>query len=470
MPSHPEARTAIELLELIASGRMSAAEAVAAALARLEAAEPALNAFVTVRADDALRAARHADDQRARGAPLGPLHGLPISVKDLVAVEGMPFTFGSRTMAHNVAAADAAAVERLRGAGAIIIGKTTTSEYGCKAVGDSPLSGSTRNPWNPAMTAGGSSAGAAASVAAGVTSLAIGTDGGGSIRIPAALCGLFGVKAQFGRVPAFPAAATPTLAHVCPIGRSVRDVALLLQTLAGYDARDPASVPQPAPDFLVACDRQTRELRVAWSPTYGYAPVEPEVRAIAEAAARALADTGCAVDEVEAPFGDDPAELWTAEFYAGIGARLGPALRADRAQLDPDVAIVVERALAMPIEVYQRAITGRYAFRERVRQFFERYDVLLSPTLPVAGVEAGIAIPPGMRDRNIVTWVCYTYPFNLTGQPAASIPAGFAASGLPVGLQIVARAYREADLFAVAAALETVRPWVARHPAWRANR
>jgi len=459
MTGKPEERTAIELLELIASGEMSVCAAVEASLARLHDVEPALNAFVAVRADEARREARDADARRARGAPLGPLFGLPVSVKDLIAVGGMPLTFGSRSMAHNVAAADAASIERLRRAGAIIVGKTTTSEYGCKAVGDSPLTGSTRNPWNIAMTAGGSSAGAAASVAAGVTALAVGTDGGGSIRIPAAMTGLFGVKAQFGRVPAFPIPATPTLAHVCPIGRSVRDVALLLQVLAGYDARDPASVPQSVPDFLDACEREARPLRIAWSPTFGYAPVARDVLAVAEPAARAFAELGCEVDEVDAPFGDDSADLWTAEFYAGIGARLGPVLRSDRGALDPDVAAVVEQALAMPIEAYHRAVIGRYAFRERVRQFFERYDLLLSPTLPVAGVEAGVAIPPGLADRNLVTWCCYTYPFNLTGQPAASMPAGFTAAGLPVGLQVVARPYDEESLFTAAAAFEALRPW-----------
>jgi aspartyl-tRNA(Asn)/glutamyl-tRNA(Gln) amidotransferase subunit A len=188
------------------------------------------------------------------------------------------------------------------------------------------------------------------------------------------------------------------------------------------------------------------------------------VRAIAESAARVFERLGCRVDEVAAPFGDDPADLWTAEFYANIAGRLGPVFRTNPELLDPDVAAVVERALAMPIDDYQRAVTGRYAFRERIRQLFDRYDLLLSPTLPVAGVEAGVAIPAGLEDRNIVTWACYTYPFNLTGQPAASIPAGFTASGLPVGLQLVARAYREEDIFTAAAALEAARPWAQRRP------
>jgi aspartyl-tRNA(Asn)/glutamyl-tRNA(Gln) amidotransferase subunit A len=458
-------RDATDVARLISAGEISAAEAVESSLARLEATEPRLNAFAAVLAAEARRDAQAADLRRRRGDPLGPLHGVPVSVKDLIAVGGAPFTLGSRSMAHNIAPADAASIERLRIAGAVVIGKTTTSEYGCKAVGDSPLTGSTRNPWDLSKTAGGSSAGAAASVAAGVTAIAVGTDGGGSIRIPAALTGLVGVKAQFGRVPVYPTAATPTLAHVCPMARTVRDAALLLTALAGYDPRDPSSVPLPAPEVVAACGRDPRPLRIAWSPTFGYAPVETEVRAIAERAARAFADFGCPVDEIETPFGADSADLWTAEFYAGIGARLGPVLRERPGTLDPDVAAVVLRATAVRAEDYYRAVFGRYEFRERVRRFFEHYDLLLSPTLPVSGVDAGVAVPPALADRNIVTWVCYTYPFNLTGQPAASVPAGFTAAGLPVGLQIVARPYREEDVFCAAAALESARPWVARRPA-----
>jgi aspartyl-tRNA(Asn)/glutamyl-tRNA(Gln) amidotransferase subunit A len=446
----------------IASGELSPVAAIEASVARLEETEPKLRSFVTVLADSARQAAKHAEAQASNGAR-GPLFGVPISVKDLIAVADAPLTFGSRSMAGNVARNDAVAVERLRRAGAIIIGKTTTSEFGCKAVGESPLTGSTRNPWNLGKTAGGSSAGAAASVAAGVTPVALGTDGGGSIRIPAALTGLFGVKAQFGRVPVFPVAATPTLAHVCPIGRDVRDVAMLLGVLAGFDERDPHSVRDSFPDWLGACERDPRDLKVAWSPSFGYANPDPEVREVAEAAVRAIAGMGCAVEEIDAPF-DDPADLWTAEFYAGVGARLETALREQRALLDPDVATIVEHALAQPARAYYRAQRGRYDFRERVREFFDRFDLLLSPTLPMAGVDAGVSVPQGIVGRNIVTWVCYTYPFNLTGQPAASIPAGFTRDGLPVGLQIVSRAYREDDLFSIAAALEAVRPWAAQVP------
>jgi aspartyl-tRNA(Asn)/glutamyl-tRNA(Gln) amidotransferase subunit A len=456
--------TARELARAIVSRALSPVEAVESSLARLYATEPRLHSFVTVLADGALRDAKLMETQLRQRKPQGPLAGVPISVKDLIAVGGAPLTFGSRSMADNVAPHDAVAVERLRDAGAIIIGKTTTSEFGCKAVGDSPLTGSTRNPWDLSKTAGGSSAGAAASVAAGVTSIALGTDGGGSIRIPAAMTGLFGVKAQFGRVPVFPVAANPTLAHVCPIGRDVRDVALLLGVLSGYDARDPHSVPVAAPDYLAACDRDPRALKIAWSPSFGYAAPDAEVCAIAEAAARTFTELGCVVEEVEAPLGLDPATIWTAEFYAGIAARLAPTLRERRELLDPEVATMVEQALTMDAETYGRAVQMRYVFREKVRKFFGEHDLLLSPSLPVAGVDVGVSIPPRFADRNLVTWVSYTYPFNLTGQPAASIQAGFTRGGLPVGLQLVARAYREEDLFAAASALETARPWAQHAP------
>ena len=457
-------RTANETSFMVSQRGLSPAEVLATSLDQLRATEPHLHSFVTVLDASARQEAERLAQRQAAGEPQKRLQGVPISIKDLIAVGGVPLTFGSRSMANNIATADAAVVERLRRAGAIIVGKTTTSEYGCKAVGDSPLTGYTRNPWDLTKTAGGSSAGAAASVAAGVTPVAVGTDGGGSIRIPAALCGLFGVKAQFGRVPVFPVAATPTLAHICPIGRDVRDVATLLVVMSRYDARDPHSLHDPAPDYESACERDPRQLRIAWSPTFGYATPEPEVRAITESAARVFEAIGCAMDEIEAPFGDDPAEIWSAEFYAGVGMRLGPALRQQRELLDPEVAAIVERALALPADQYHQAVQRRYEFRERVRQFFQRYDLLLSPTLPVAGVDVGVSIPPTLAGRNLVSWVSYTYPFNLTGQPAASIPAGFTRAGLPVGLQIVARPYREEDLFAAAAAFEAVRPWAQHRP------
>ena len=349
---------------------------------------------------------------------------------------------------------DAPSVERAKANGAILIGKSTTSEFGCKPVGDSPLTGVTRNPLDLSLTPGGSSAGCAASVAAGITPFALGTDGGGSIRIPAAFTGTFGFKANFGRVPVWPASATPTLAHVCPLARNVRDAALLLQVIAGYDPRDPAAIAGPVPDFLAACEAPVRGLRIAWSSTLGYAEPDPEVVEICARAARLLERAGCVVEEVERVFAADPEDLWTAEFYAGVGTRLRPILESRRDLLDPAVAEILDAALALDMRDYYDAVFRRYALRDEMFAFFGRYDALLSPTLPISALEAGRNIPAGFEHRNLVSWVYYTYPFNLTGQPAASLPIGLCSRGTPVGLQIVTARNDEETALKIAAWLE----------------
>ncbi|MDP9426313.1 MAG: amidase family protein [Actinomycetota bacterium] len=450
--------TALELRSAIAGGELSAVEAVGASIERMEALEPTLNAFVTPTPEIALAAAREADEKLARGETPGPLHGLPISVKDLINVGGVKTTFGSRLMANNVVEADAPSVERVRAAGACITGKTTTTEFGCKAAGDSPLTGVTHNAWDTSKTAGGSSAGAATSVAAGVTPFALGTDGGGSIRIPSSLCGVFGIKAHFGRVPVFPTSATPTLAHVAPLARTVRDAALLLEAVSGFDGRDPASVAAPVPDYLAACDEPVEGMRVAWSPTLGYARPTREVLELTEGAARTFESLGCEVELVEEVM-DDPVELWKAEFFASAGTRLRDTLRDSRELLDPAVAEVLEGALDLKLDDYYSKVFERYALRERVRRFFENHDLLLTPTLPVPAFDADRNLPSELPDRSIVDWVYYTYPFNLTGNPAASVPCGFTGNGLPFGLQIVAGGHRETDVLRAAAAFEAARPW-----------
>jgi Asp-tRNA(Asn)/Glu-tRNA(Gln) amidotransferase A subunit family amidase len=456
--------TAQEIRDSIVGREISASEVMAATLSRMEALEPTLNAFVTPMPERAMEAAREADRLLAEGGEPRTLHGVPISVKDLINVGGVRTTFGSLTMADNVVRDDAPSVERARAAGACVIGKTTTTEFGCKAGGgDSPLSGVTRNAWDPSKTTGGSSAGAATSVAAGVTPFALGTDGGGSIRIPSSLCGVYGIKAQYGRVPVFPTSATPTLGHVGPISRSVRDAALLLGVISGFDARDPASVSAPVPDYLAACEAPVDGMHVAWSPTLGYAKPTPEVLEITEQAVRVLEDLGVSVDLVEEVLAD-PVELWNAEFFAGAGTRLKDALQNSRELLDPAVADVLDGALGATVADYYEKVFARYELRERVRGFFERYDLLLTPTLPVPAFGAGVNVPPELPDRNVVSWVYYTYPFNLTGNPAASVPCGFTAEGLPVGLQVVAGTNREADVLRLSAAFESARPWAGSYP------
>jgi Asp-tRNA(Asn)/Glu-tRNA(Gln) amidotransferase A subunit family amidase len=454
---------ALEMRRLIRSREVSPVDIIEDVLEMAQASQPVLNAFVTLTPELAREAARKAEQAIAAGDDSGLLTGLPLSIKDLTAVKGVRFTSGSRTLADFIAPVDSPASERVKAHGAAIIGKTTTTEFGCKGSSNSPLTGETRNPWNLTKTTGGSSSGAAASVAAGITPFALGTDGGGSVRIPSSLCGLFGIKAHFGRVPVFPVAATPTLAHVGPMARSVRDAALLLTAISGFDARDPASVAAEVPDYLAACERPPKGLRIAWSPTLGYACPTAEVARIAGEAAQVFESLGCRVEQVDKVF-DDPIDLWMAEFYAGVGTRLKKTLTEQRDLIDPAVAGVLDRALDQTIDEYYARVFARYEFREQVRQFFERYDLLLTPTIPVTAFDLGRDVPPELGDANIVSWVAYTYPFNLCGLPAASIPCGFTESNLPVGLHLVAGALREVDIFSAAAAFEAARPWAHRKP------
>jgi aspartyl-tRNA(Asn)/glutamyl-tRNA(Gln) amidotransferase subunit A len=444
--------TIAELSAAIDARAISPREILQATLARIERLEPVLNAFAALDREGAAADAAAAEDRQMRGERLGPLDGIPTSVKDLIAQRGLPLRFGSRATSAVPALADAPSVARLRAAGAVLLGKSTTSEFGCKAVGDSPLTGITRNPWNPAMTPGGSSAGAAAMVAAGIAPYALGTDGGGSIRIPAALCGLFGIKAQFARVPVYPASATPTLGHVGPLARSAGDAALALGAICGFDRRDPFAVAGPVPDFAAAM-RDRRPLRIGWSATFGYARPDPEVAAICAGAVARLETLGHRVEEIPALM-PDPAQMWAAEFYAGAGTRLRGVIEETPDLLDPAVLAVLRIAVAQDMGAYYAKVFERYAFREAMRAAFAPYDAIVSPVLPVAGVPAERDMPDGWDRAAIVSWVAYTYPFSLTGQPAASMPVGVTAGGLPVGLQIAARSHDEAAIFALAGGYE----------------
>ena len=440
----------------------SPTEVLADVIRRLAVIEPMLNMFAHLDLAGAQVQAKAAEARMMQGGLLGPLDGIPTSVKDLIAVAGMPQRFGSCTTSAAPVARDAPSVERLRAAGAVILGKSTTSEFGCKGVGDSPLTGITRNPWDLSKTPGGSSAGAAAMVACGLVPYALGTDGGGSLRIPAALTGLYGIKAQFGRVPVFPTSATPTLAHVGPLTRTAADAAAVLSVIAGFEPRDPFSVAGPTPDFQAALTQGPR-LRIAFSPTLGYGRVDPEVAAITARAVQVLQDAGHHVDQIDHCF-DDPIGMWTAEFYAGVAIRLRAALEDAPEILDPAVLQVLQAAVAQDLRTYYESVFRRYEFREKVRLMMEPYDLLVSPTLPVASLDVGVDVPPSLAERTIVSWATFTYPFNLTGQPAASVPIGVTAEGYPVGLQLVAKATEEATILRIAAENDHHLGGIASHP------
>jgi Asp-tRNA(Asn)/Glu-tRNA(Gln) amidotransferase A subunit family amidase len=465
MPDEFAYMTALELRRLIRGKQVSPVAVVESALRRLEALEPVLNPFVTVTPDLALAAARRAERAVMAGDDHGLLTGLPLSIKDLTAVKGVRFTSGSRTLADFVAPFDSPASESVQAHGATILGKTTTTEFGCKASSSSPLTGITRNPWNLAKTSGGSSAGAAASVAAGITPFALGTDGGGSIRIPSSFCGLFGIKAQFGRVPVFPAAATPTLAHVGPLARTVRDAAAVLDVIAGSDDRDRHSLPGTAGPYLEACDDDVKGLHVAWSADLGYATVAPEVRALCENAAAEFESLGCHV-EVVSPGWDSPEGSFTtimaAQFYAAWADRLPEA----EPLMDRSLVKFIRKGGGISAREYLVAWAAAEAYWEDVRGFLERFDLLLTPTVAVAPFPAGQGPPReiGGETVSVLGWMPFTYPFNLTGQPAASVPVGFTEAGLPVGLQIVGRRHADRTVLAAAGAFEAACPWVERHP------
>lgn len=457
--------SAVDLAAAIRAKTLSPVEVTAATLARIEQFNPALNAFCTLHADEARDAARQAEQAVMRGEPLGPLHGVPVSVKDNLWVRGSRTTFGSKLLENNVTAEDCPAVERLRQAGAIIIGRTNSPEFGWKGVTDNRLFGVTRNPWNLKLTPGGSTGGGSAAVAAGLGPIALGTDGGGSLRIPASFCGLVGFKASHGRIPNWPVTAVDSIRHTGAITRTVGDAALALSVLAGPDERDPGSLPATAVDWLDEFDGGIKGLRIAYSPEMGYAPVEPEVARLCRSAAKRLSDTGARVEEVQLDW-TDPYDCWSVFFHGGIAVSLADKLPAQGDLLDPGLRKIAQHGVHLSAIDYIKAQLARNAFWQRVRLLYDNYDLLVTPSLAVPPFAAGQdeADPLGGEEPRALHWTRFTYPFNLTGQPAASVPCGWTKEGLPVGMQIVGRRFDDPTVLRAASAWERLQPWAERKP------
>ena len=457
---------AADLAAAIARRKVSPVDAVKAVLDAIDDTKT-LNAWVTVDADAALKAARAAERAAMRrGVRLGPLHGVPFGVKDLVITKGVRTTFGTPLYRDNVPTEDAPSVARMKAAGGIMIGKTNTPTFGWVGVTDNLIFGLTRNPWNPERTPGGSSGGAGAALAAGMAPLHIGTDGGGSIRKPSAFTGTFGLKASYGRVPVYPASAVWSVSHVGPMTRTVKDAALMLNVIAGPDERDPYSLPAERVDYVKALKGSLKGLRVAYSETLGLAPaVDPEVRDATAKAARVFRELGCRVEATN-PSWASPWEPWRAIFLGGIAARLAPYLDRKK-EIDAGLLAIVEESLAWPPAKYVQAWVDRLAWCAKAMAFFERYDLLLTPTVASPPFPHGILYPgeiDGVKVGREASSI-FTYPFNLTGQPAASVPCGFTKDGLPIGLQIVGRRFDDVTVLRASAAFETARPWIARRPA-----
>ena len=455
--------SALELREGYRRRELSPVEVAEAVLARIERLNPRLNAYVTVTAERALADARAAEQSYASGGEPGLLAGIPISIKDNQPTAGIRTTSGSLVTKDYVPDVDALFVRRVRAAGAVLLGKTNLPEVGWKGASTNRVVGATHNPWRHGLTAGGSSSGGAAAVATGLGPLAQGGDGAGSIRIPAAFCGVFGLKPSFGLIP-YPSSNVDTLAHLGPLTRTVRDAALFLDATAGADPRDRFSF-STGIDYLAATEGGIAGLRVAWSPDLGYAAVDPEVREVAARAAARFADLGCQVEEVD-PGIPDP---WDIVDTIWAPAQATPYLHTYlevRDRLDPGRLPIIERGFKMHATALHDAQRRRVDYHAAWCAFMERYDLLLTPQLPVTAFPVADDYPREIdgREMTYLGWSAFTYPFNLTGQPAASVPCGVAHGGLPVGLQLVGRWRDDATVLRAAAAFEQVAPWAQHRP------
>jgi aspartyl-tRNA(Asn)/glutamyl-tRNA(Gln) amidotransferase subunit A len=452
--------TASEMLAAFRTGILSPVEATEAVLARIAEADPAVNAFCLLTPEAALAAARESEERWRRGEPRGRLDGVPISVKDVLLTRGEPTLRGSLSIAPDGPwPDDSPSVARVREHGGVIVGKTTTPELGWKGVTDSPRTGVTRNPWDPSRTPGGSSGGAAAAVALGMAPMALGTDGGGSVRIPAAFTGVFAHKPTYGRVPHFPASPFGTLAHVGPLTWSVDDAALLLEVISGPDSRDWSALPPPAAEP----EPDVRDLRIAFSPTLGYASVDPEVAAVVEKAVAVFAELGARVEVADPGFAD-PVEAFHVLWFAGAAKSVEALTPAQRAGLDPGLREICAQGERFSALDYLTATACRMDLGRLMGRFHEDHDVLLTPALPIPAFEAGREVPAGWTEPRWTSWTPFTYPFNMTQQPAASVPCGMTSAGLPVGLQIVGPRHADARVLAAARAFERAHPWADRRP------
>lgn len=463
------------IAHLVRTKEVSATEVARAVIDRMERLEPQLHAFCTPTPELALATAAAVDRKVKSGAPLGPLAGVPVGIKDLVCTEGIKTVSGSWAFADFVPDEDDVVVERLKAADAVIIGKTNVPEFGYSGVGHNPVFETSRNPWNTALTPGGSSAGSGAAVASGMGPMAIGSDGGGSVRIPSSFSGLFGMKASMGRVPLYPGtkderypgvSSWEALEHIGPMTRTVADGALMLSVIAGPDPRDSRSIPHERGfDWMESLKGSLKGKRVAYSPDWGYAAVDPRVRrVVAEAVKVFESDLGCIVEEAHPGWANPYDGFW------GMVMR-ETDLRGMRAMADqlgdrmtPHLAAILRQDWTA--EQFTDAMVVRKAVTNKMWRFMQKYDLLLTPTLAVPPFEVGIQGPTVIDGRTVdaFEWLHFTYPLNLTGQPAATVPAGWTDDGLPIGLQIIGRHLDDAMVLRASACFEAARPWKQRWP------
>jgi aspartyl-tRNA(Asn)/glutamyl-tRNA(Gln) amidotransferase subunit A len=448
--------TASQLVAGYAAGDFSPVEATQAALEAAERVQPHVNAFVRIDGDDALAQARESAERWRRGEPQGLVDGVPVSVKDILLVRGKPSLKGSWSVDAEAGGPwdeDAPSVARLREHGAVFLGKTTTPEFGWKGVTDSPRHGSTNNPYDPSRTAGGSSGGGAAAVALGAGPLALGTDGGGSVRIPGSFSGIFAIKPTYGRVPIYPASAFGTLAHVGPMSKDAADAALVLDVISAPDHRDWSQLAPPAGDFRDELAGGVRGLRIAYSPSFGgQVAVAPDVAAAVRRAVERLAELGAVVEEADPGFAD-PVEAFHTLWFTGAARVTEGFSDRQRAELDPGLREVCEDGANRSALDYLAAVDVRMALGKAMGRFHETYDLLVTPTMPGTAFGTGREVPEGSAHKRWTSWTPFTYPFNMTQQPAASVPCGVDGSGLPMGVQIVGARHSDSLVLRAAHAL-----------------
>ena len=460
---------ATDIQRMIANREISSAELTEFFFQRIDELNPQLNAYLALCPDQAMADARAADEAVRNGDPLGPLHGVPISVKDLELTKGVTTTMGSAVFRDRVPDIDSIVVERVKAAGAILLGKTNTPEFGQSGTTENLVSEACRNPWNTDYTPGGSSGGAGAALAAGLCTLATGSDGGGSIRIPSSFSGVTGIKPSQGRVPRYGGYGGPAVNHFSqsgPMSRTVRDTALLLQVLAGPDSRDANTMTDTPPDYLAALEGGVQGWRIAWSPDFGYAAVDPEVAEITQAAAQVFQQMGAHVAEAAPEVEGDPFPAFATVFGTASYTSYQNLYPERRDELTHYVRATFDAAATLTAADLSRALAYVDRHKRRFADFFNDYDLLLTPAMAVTAFPIG-EHPTRIAGREVNQWWGYlpfTFPINMSGQPAASVPCGFSAAGLPVGLHLVGPAGAEGRVLRAMAAFEDAQPWAGRRP------
>lgn len=454
--------TAMEMLRAFRRRELSPVEAAKACLARIETYNPLVNSFCLVDEETTLQAARESEARWQKGAPLGRVDGVPTAIKDVFMTRGWCNRKASHLISDDPVTEDAPAIVALRREGFVPMGKVTTPEFGWKGITDSPLCGITRNPWDPDKTPGGSSGGSSAAVALGMAPLSLGTDAGGSIRIPAGFTGIYGLKPTQGRCPIWPQSPFGALAHPGPMTWTVEDSALLMNIMASPDPHD-TTLPETNEDYLVGLYAGVAGLRIAYSPNFGYVNVDPEIADAVKRAVRTFEELGAIVEEVDPGF-SDPLAAFDILFYGGAANAMRDLSAEQRKLMDPGLVEVAAWAEKLSLLDYLGAQNERAALIEQMNLFHGKYDLLLNPALPIPAFKAGLEVPEGWHSPRWPTWTPFTYPFNMTGQPSASVPCGFTAGGLPIGLQITGGRHRDAMVLRASHAYQALSPLTDRRP------